>query len=171
MDIVLEVWDTFIGDRLYSALLPLSISSSVSVPSFVANSPNNSLSLFGAPTPYVYEPATGLLYLEPSKYAYLSAWPRNNIWRQATSFFLITWYVSLLFTCLISLLFANPNISNQDLWYARLLFVRDTFVHFHLGQDIGQSPQVPEETDPSRDCPSFTRIAPNGSSYRSILRC
>ena len=93
MDIVLEVWDTFLGDRLYSTLLPLSISSSQSVPSF-ANSPNSSLSLFGAPTPYVYEPATRLFQLEPSKFAHMSAWPRNNIWRQSMSFFLITWYVA-----------------------------------------------------------------------------
>lgn len=89
MDIVLEVWDTFIGDRLYSTLLPASLSS-VSLPAF-ANAANTSLALFGADTPFVYEPATQLIHLEPSKWAYLSAWPRNNIYRQFTSFFLITW--------------------------------------------------------------------------------
>lgn len=94
MDIALEIWDTFIGDRLYSALLPVSLSSSVSVPGF-ANAANSSLALFGASQPFVYEPATQLIHLEPSKYAYMSAWPRNNIYRQFLSFFLIVWYVVL----------------------------------------------------------------------------
>lgn len=91
MDIILELWDTFIGDRLYSALLPASLSSSVSLPAFVNAAANTSMALFGPAQPYVYEQATQMIYLEPSKYAYLSAWPRNNIYRQFTSFFLITW--------------------------------------------------------------------------------
>ena len=90
MDIVLEVWDTFIGDPLYSKLLPLSLSSEVSSPGF-ASAGNSSLALFGANKPFVYEPATKLIYLEPSKFAYMSAWPRNNIYRQFLSFFLIVW--------------------------------------------------------------------------------
>lgn len=92
MDIILELWDTFVGDRLYSAILPTSLSSSVALPAFVNAASNTSLALFGADKPFVYEPATHLIHLEPSKYAYLSAWPRNNIYRQFTSFFLITWY-------------------------------------------------------------------------------
>ncbi|RAH42988.1 sterol desaturase family protein [Aspergillus aculeatinus CBS 121060] len=95
MDIALEIWDTFIGDRLYSSLLPLSLSSSVSIPG-VNTAANSTLSLFGASEPYVYEPATQLFSLEPSKYAYLSAWPRNNIYRQFLSFFLIVWIFGLI---------------------------------------------------------------------------
>jgi len=94
MDIALEIWDTFIGDRLYSALLPASLSSTVSIPGFLTAT-NTTLSLFGASKPFVYEPATQLIYLEPSKHAYLSAWPRNNIYRQFLSFFLIVWYAPL----------------------------------------------------------------------------
>ena len=94
MDIILELWDTFLGDRMYSTLLPTSISTSASFPDFI-NAANSSLALFGAAEPFTYEPATQLIYLEPSKYAYLSAWPRNNIYRQFTSFFLITWYAPL----------------------------------------------------------------------------
>ncbi|KAA8643190.1 hypothetical protein EYZ11_010326 [Aspergillus tanneri] len=85
MDIALEIWDTFIGDRLYAELLPTSLSSSVT------NAPNSTLSLFGASQPFAYEPATKMIYLEPSKYAHMSAWPRNNIYRQFLSFFLIVW--------------------------------------------------------------------------------
>ncbi|KAH3578683.1 hypothetical protein KXV22_006199 [Aspergillus fumigatus] len=95
MDIVLEIWDTFIGDRVYSALLPLSLSSTVSLPG-LTNAANSSLSLFGASKPFVYEPATQLFRLEPSKYAYLSAWPRNNIYRQFLSFFLIVWIFGII---------------------------------------------------------------------------
>lgn len=91
MDIILELWDTFLGDRLYSTLLPASLSASASFPAFV-NAANSSLALFGADKPFIYEPATQLIHLEPSQYAYLSAWPRNNMYRQFTSFFLITWY-------------------------------------------------------------------------------
>lgn len=93
MDIALEVWDTFIGDPLYATLLPLSLSSSASFPGFT-NAANSTLSFFGASQPFNYEPATQLIYLEPSKYAYMSAWPRNNIYRQFLSFFLIVWYVA-----------------------------------------------------------------------------
>lgn len=93
MDIALEIWDTFIGDPLYATLLPLSLSSSVSSPGFT-NAANSTLSFFGAPQPFTYEPATQLIYLEPSQYAYMSAWPRNNIYRQFLSFFLIVWYVA-----------------------------------------------------------------------------
>ncbi|EYE97272.1 sterol desaturase family protein [Aspergillus ruber CBS 135680] len=95
MDIALEIWDTFIGDRLYSALLPTSLSSSITIPGFT-NVANSTLSLFGATQPFVYEPATQLIYLEPSKYAYMSAWPRNNIYRQFLSFFLIVWIFGLI---------------------------------------------------------------------------
>lgn len=92
MDIVLEVWDTFIGDRLYSQLLPASLlqTTTITEPGLV-NPVNSSLALFGSSVPFVYKPATFLFSLEPSKYAYLSAWPRNNIYRQFSSFFLITW--------------------------------------------------------------------------------
>lgn len=94
MDIALEIWDTFIADRLYASLLPVSLSSSVTLPGF-NNAANSTLSLFGASKPFTYEPATQWIYLEPSKYAYMSAWPRNNIYRQALSFFLIVWYAKL----------------------------------------------------------------------------
>ncbi|KAL2007194.1 hypothetical protein VTN00DRAFT_8632 [Thermoascus crustaceus] len=93
MDIVLEVWDTFLGDRLYATLVPASLSSSITFPSDSVF--NGTLSFFGQPDSYVYEPATKFFRLEPSKYAYLSAWPRDNIYRQSVSFFLITWIFGL----------------------------------------------------------------------------
>ena len=65
MDIILELWDTFIGDRLYSTLLPASLSSSVSLPAFVNAAANTSMALFG-PEPYVYEQATQICLLYTS---------------------------------------------------------------------------------------------------------
>ncbi|KAL2862984.1 sterol desaturase family protein [Aspergillus lucknowensis] len=109
MDIALEIWDTFIGDRLYSALIPTSLSSTVSVPGFPTTT-NTTLSLFGASKPFVYEPATQLIYLEPSKYAYLSAWPRNNIYRQFLSFFLIVWIFGFI------VYFISATLSYMFVW-------------------------------------------------------
>ena len=60
MDIILEIWDTFIGDRLYSTLLPASLSSSISLPAFVNAAANTSMALFG-PEPFVYEQATQMI--------------------------------------------------------------------------------------------------------------
>lgn len=142
MDIALEIWDTFIGDRLYASLLPLSLASSASLPGFTTVT-NSTLSFFGATQPFVYEPATQLIYLEPSKFAYLSAWPRNNIYRQFLSFFLIVWYVHLpsFLGCsfppfqsfLWLTVWAHYVRLDQDFRYYRLLHFRKPFLHLHLG--------------------------------------
>ncbi|QKX60124.1 uncharacterized protein TRUGW13939_07266 [Talaromyces rugulosus] len=95
MDVILEVWDLVIGDRLYAATLPATLKSSPSLSTFIQDA-NNTLSLFGDARSYTYEPASSYLYLEPSKYAYLSMWPRDNIYRQASSLFLITWIFGVL---------------------------------------------------------------------------
>ncbi|KAH0108161.1 sterol delta 5,6-desaturase ERG3, partial [Aureobasidium melanogenum] len=52
-------------------------------------------------TPYKFEPASQYFSVEPSSYAYMSRWPRDNIARQAISLFLITWVFGLLnyFVC------------------------------------------------------------------------
>jgi Delta7-sterol 5-desaturase len=90
MDIVLEFFDTFFADRLYATILPVSVLSSVDA--FVAKN-NATLPhvLFSESHNFVYKPATKYIYLEPSRHAYMSAWSRDNICRQALSLFLITW--------------------------------------------------------------------------------
>lgn len=98
MDVILEIWDLLIGDRLYAAALPATLKSSPSLSTLIQDA-NNTLSLFGDARSYTYEPATTYLYLEPSKYAYLSMWPRDNVYRQASSLFLITWYVLISLQC------------------------------------------------------------------------
>ena len=95
MDIVLEVCDTFLFDRLYAAALPASSSSFLSqYVKGVATSTFSSMREMGTQTPsqkYVYEAASKYINLEPSQWAYASALPRDNMYRQAFSLYLITW--------------------------------------------------------------------------------
>lgn len=80
MDIGLEIVDTFVADRMYAWLMPL-------------NSPSAGINGTAPPiaSSWQYEPATHMLYLEPSEYAYQSSWTRDNPFRQGLSLFLITW--------------------------------------------------------------------------------
>ncbi len=87
MDVVLEIFDTFIFDRLYAKLLP-----AFPPPALQTNTANATFSsIRQAPIGYVYEHASQFLKLEPSDFAYMSRWSRNNIYRQALSLYLITW--------------------------------------------------------------------------------
>ena len=95
MDIVLELFDTFAFDFIYSTILPASTPSAVFQSGKHAASSTFSSMREGA-TPiagYSYQPATTYYSLEPSKYAFMSAWPRDNTYRQAISLYFITWYV------------------------------------------------------------------------------
>lgn len=92
MDIVLEAFDTFLFDPIYATLLPANIP---------APSPNATFSsLKEASTPYLsttwqFQPASEYLSFTPSKYAYMSAWPRDDMRRQFVTLFLITWCVTI----------------------------------------------------------------------------
>lgn len=98
MDVILEVFDTFALDRLYATVLPLSSSMLAysAVGDFTASSNASWSSMATGATPYKFEPASQYFSVEPSSYAYMSRWPRDSIYRQATSLFLITWYAVLL---------------------------------------------------------------------------
>ncbi|KAF4816915.1 putative Delta(7)-sterol 5(6)-desaturase [Colletotrichum siamense] len=89
MDIVLEVVDTFVGDKIYASLLPAG-AAPYDFPHTAANATAQPLST------WQYKPATHWLHLEPSEAAYMSAWPRDNMYRQFTSLFLVTWIFGLL---------------------------------------------------------------------------
>ena len=90
MDIVLEVFDTFIFDRLYAGLLPKSSLF------YTSTAPKNASSTFTSmrelPTA-VHCSSSQFVQLAPSQYAYMSAWPRDNILRQTLTLYLITWSV------------------------------------------------------------------------------
>ncbi len=93
MDIVLEVFDTYFADYCYAKLLP------ASGPSFfaqgvkhVASSTFSSIREGATPAPvYTYHPSTSFFRLEPSRYACQSALPRDSLYRQVLSLYLITW--------------------------------------------------------------------------------
>ncbi|CAF9906368.1 c-5 sterol desaturase [Imshaugia aleurites] len=87
MDIVLEVLDTFLFDRFWSTIYPAS----------TWNHPKNAVkdatTTFSSmrELPTAIHSSTHFFQLAPSRYAYMSEWPRDNIWRQFFSLYLITW--------------------------------------------------------------------------------
>lgn len=89
MDVVLEMFDTFLFDYLYAVTLPNKPTEGV-LSSEVANGYNTTETLASASS-YTYKPATSYFSIEPSKYAYMSRWPRDNVYRQAITLYLITW--------------------------------------------------------------------------------
>ena len=95
MDIVLEITDTFIGDYLWSYFLPARPAPQDYADAVYANS---SAKTFSA---WTYEPSTHLFSLEPSQYAYMSSFLRDDPLRQFTSLYFITWYV-LALLCLLN---------------------------------------------------------------------
>lgn len=92
MDVILEVFDTFAFDRFYASILP----GSSRVGAFPQKSGVNTTYpiLDRIAHDYHYAPATQYISFQPSDYAYMSQWNRDNIFRQATSLFLITWCVA-----------------------------------------------------------------------------
>ncbi len=100
MDIVLEVLDAFLFDRVYATLLPaspqaVSISAAkhaaAAAARTAANATFSSMRELPIDAGYQYRPASQYLQVPPSEYAYLSAWPRDNIYRQLASVIFIGW--------------------------------------------------------------------------------
>ena len=103
MDIVLQVLDTFIFDRFWAFVRPASTSAQIES---VKQDPTSTFtSMRELPTPI--RPATQFFHFVPSPYAYMSAWPRDNVWRQGLTLYIITWcafYSSLYFNNLSDVL-------------------------------------------------------------------
>jgi lathosterol oxidase len=96
MDVVLEVFDTFIGDYAFAALLPAK-----PAPYDYPLASNNTAQTFSS---WQYKPSTHVFELRPSQYAYMSALDRENIVRQGISLFLITWIFGFLLYFIFSTL-------------------------------------------------------------------
>ncbi len=97
MDIVLEVLDTYALDRLYATLLPAStalfpFNAVKQAAGATANATFSSMRELPTHTSYEYHPASQYLQLQPTEWAYMSAWDRNNIYRQIISIFTIGWW-------------------------------------------------------------------------------
>ncbi|MCJ1330695.1 c-5 sterol desaturase [Thelotrema lepadinum] len=125
MDIVLEIFDTFIFDQLYATVYP------ASTPIAFRNaakdpivSTSNFSSMREAPTAFAR--TTQYFQLQPSPYAYLSGWPRDNVYRQALSLYLITWLFGLAVYYIIASLsyyfvfdhntFTHPKYLKNQVW-------------------------------------------------------
>ncbi|KAF7590321.1 hypothetical protein BBP40_002971 [Aspergillus hancockii] len=107
MDVILDVIDTFVLDRLYAAILP----SSPIDP--LHTTPENHIR---------YNQHVGIYYpLEPSRWADASQWKRDNINRQAISLFLITWIFGLLMYLLGSTLVYHILFDKKLLRHPRYL--------------------------------------------------
>jgi lathosterol oxidase len=87
MDIVLELFDTYLFDPIYATALPNK------TPGFPANATYPGVSEFGPPPTWTYEPASDYLSFKPGQYAYMSQWNRDDWRRQLLTLYLITWYV------------------------------------------------------------------------------
>lgn len=98
MDIVLEVLDTFLFDRFWSTVYPASTFN------YPKDAVKHSTATFSSirELPTAIHSSTQFFQLAPSRYAYMSKWPRDNIWRQFCTLYLITWY-------------ASPSVSSHNL--------------------------------------------------------
>lgn len=102
MDFVLEIFDTLAFDRLYANLLPISPAVSTFDPiSTIAASwkgyaewnATYTQPIGGefARSGWQFEPASSFFHIEPSEYAYMSRWDRDNVYRQFVSLYIVTW--------------------------------------------------------------------------------
>jgi lathosterol oxidase len=87
MDIALELCDTFLLDYMYKAILPAQ-----PAPYSLRDGTGNATALdYRAASKWEFKPASTILSFTPRDAAYMSAWDRDNIYRQMFSLFLITW--------------------------------------------------------------------------------
>ena len=86
MDIVLDLADYLFFDILYAKLFP-----PIGKQPAVRRTPTFS-SAREAPTPIHYQLATQFLKLGRSSFTHSSSLPRDNVYRQALSLYLITWF-------------------------------------------------------------------------------
>jgi lathosterol oxidase len=89
MDIVLELFDTFVFDSIYATVLP------AKAPAFTANATLATLDPPLAHNAWEYAPSTQYISFQPGPAAYMSQWTRDDWRRQGLSLYLITWYVYL----------------------------------------------------------------------------
>lgn len=102
MDVVLEVADTFMFDRMYANLLPIHSAFSAFDPISTLTAgfkAYDNSSTFADATPaadiahsaWQFEPASQYFSMQPSEYAWMSRWDRDNVWRQTISLYILTW--------------------------------------------------------------------------------
>lgn len=104
MDVVLEVCDTLLFDRLYASLLPINPAVTTFDPISTLTASQKGYNVnqtFGQDASYSeggpvrsgweWQPASSYFNVAPSEYAYMSRWDRDNVFRQFTSLYILTW--------------------------------------------------------------------------------
>lgn len=86
MDIVLELSDTYLFDYIYAWALPAR--------SAPYHHPGKAPISAAIASTWGYTPATAFFSTQPSQAAYMSAWTRDNVYRQGFSLFLILWFAA-----------------------------------------------------------------------------
>ncbi|KAI1096456.1 C-5 sterol desaturase [Rostrohypoxylon terebratum] len=84
MDVVLELTDTFVTDYLYALAFPAKRNPY----DFLDSTSNATIQDVSS---WKFKTVNPYFHFEPSKYAYMSELNRDNIYRQCTTLFLITW--------------------------------------------------------------------------------
>lgn len=84
MDITLEFVDTFLFDSIYAKLHPARLP---------YNLESSNVTNWQSVSPWQYKPSNSFLTFTPRQEAYMSAWPRDNLYRQTITLYLITWWV------------------------------------------------------------------------------
>ena len=142
MDVVLEVFDTFLFDRLYASFLP----KSSAVYGYTA--PKNASSTFTSmrelPTA-IHASSTQFFHLAPSQYADMSAWPRDHVGRQTLTLYLITWSAGPR-PCSFQTL---ADIFSQAFRRRRLFRLRNSLLRLRLRPRHLHPPEISQEPSAS----------------------
>ncbi|KAK8221283.1 C-5 sterol desaturas-like protein [Phyllosticta capitalensis] len=117
MDVVLEAFDAYLFDYVYAFLLPSPVATKLSHGADFNSTLSNYSDIPSPQNSWQWEPASQYLSFPPGKYAWMSRWSRDDVVRQATTLFLITW----LFGIVIYFAFASLSYV--------FVFDKATFAH------------------------------------------
>ncbi|KAF4120273.1 Delta7-sterol 5-desaturase [Geosmithia morbida] len=92
MDIVLEFTDTFIADYVYAWAHPIKPAPYDSLMGIASNYSEAQQTF----SPWTFQPASQFISVQPSQAAYMSAWPRDNVFRQLITLYFIVWLFGIL---------------------------------------------------------------------------
>ncbi|KAF4308509.1 Fatty acid hydroxylase [Botryosphaeria dothidea] len=127
MDLVLEGLDAYVFDRLYATLLP---AQNLNITSQLAS--ENVSATASCLDNYDFMPASKYLSFPPSEYACMSTLPRENVWRQLISLYIITW----LFGTVIYFLCATLS---YIFVFDKTTFAHPKFLKNQVRQEIAQA--------------------------------
>lgn len=157
MDVVLELFDTFMFDLLWSTLLPESqvMYARSFDPTIIQNVQTS--------TAWQFVPASEYVSFTPDKHAYTSRWPRDDWRRQLITLFLVTWYVWR--TIRILSIYRRSNIALPSLFGLVVYF---TFASMSYAFVFDQS-VVHQTPNPARDKAGQYRIPRDSTAHGTTV--